>query len=216
MNTAIPISIPRWQWRTFAADQPWLAQRFPEMSNGSESRSDETHLVCLQSSHHALLRGETLELRWRKEVSTEGFELWDTVLHGELPFRADDLTRLWSAWGLSDSMPNREFRTIASFLNEAIAPNASVIPVMLTRWSREARLQGVDCSIEAIDIGGAAAVRSLSIEHEDPALIEQVLIQLGLNARDNVNFLQGLKRILGLPATVARDNTWARKSSASI
>jgi hypothetical protein len=216
MSSVIPISIPRWQWRTFAADQASLARRFPEMLKGKESRADETHLVCLHSSHHALLRGETLELRWRKEVSPEGFELWDTVLHSKVPFRADDLTRLWSAWGLPASMPAKEYRTIASFLDEAIAPSASVIPVRLTRWSREERFQGVDCSIEAIDIGGAAAVRSLSIEHEDPALIEQVLIQLGLNARDNVNFLQGLKTVLGLPATVARDNTWARKSNASI
>jgi len=216
MNTVIPVSIPRWQWRTFAADLPMLARRFPDLGQGSEMRLDEIHLVCLGSSHHAFLRGETLELRWRKEVGPEGFELWDTVLQSGLPFRGEQLTRLWSAWGLPGAAPDREYRTVASFLDEAIVPNPKVIPVRLTRWRREHQLLGIDCSVEAIDIGGAAAIRSLSLEHEDPALIEQLLIELRLSARDNVNFLQGIKSALGLPATDARNGSWARKSNASI
>jgi hypothetical protein len=211
MNTVIPVSIPRWQWRTFAADLQSLALRFPGLAQGSERRVDEVHLVCLQSSHHAFLRGEALELRWRKEVGPEGFELWDTVLQCNLPFRGEELTRLWSAWGLRDAAPNTEFRTVASFLDGAIVPNPTVIPVTLTRWCRESRFHGIDCSVEAIDIGGAAAIRSLSLEHEDPALIEQLLSELGLDARDNVNFLQGIKSALGLPATYARERIWARK-----
>ncbi|MFA6957014.1 MAG: hypothetical protein WC538_14190 [Thermoanaerobaculia bacterium] len=215
MSTVIPVSIPRWQWRTFAADLPSLALRFPELVQGSERRVDEIHLVCLKSSHHAFLRGSTLELRWRKEVGPEGFELWDTVLHSSLPFRGEQLARLWSAWGLPGPAPNIEYRTVASFLDEAIAPNPTVIPVTLTRWRREGRLHGIDCSVEAVEIRGAAAMQSLSLEHEDPALIEQLLIELGLDARDNVNFLQGIKTALGLPATDARERTWARKSNAS-
>ena len=84
----VPVSIPRWQWRTFAADLSWLTRRFRRLAQGDPSRRvDEIHLVCLQSSHHAFLRGDTLELRWRKEVGPEGFELWDTILQCDLPFR---------------------------------------------------------------------------------------------------------------------------------
>lgn len=216
MDTVIPVSIPRWQWRTFSADLSSLARRFPGLLLGDERRVDETHLVCLHSAHHAFLRGETLELRWRKEVGPEGFELWDTVLRSDLPFRREHLARLWSAWLLDGSMPDKEFRTIASFIDEAIVPAPSVLPVRLTRWCLETRFQGVDFSTESIAIKGAAAVQSLSIEHEDPALLEQVLNQLGLKARDNVNFLQGLRSALGLPASDARERAWPGKSNASI
>ena len=216
MSNVIPISIPRWQWRTFAADLQSLSRRFPGLFAGDERRVDEIHILCLGSSHHAFVRGETLELRWRKEVDSDGFELWDTVLRCEPPLRAAQISRLWSAWGLEGPAPSGAFATVAAFVDGALAPEPALVPVRLTRWCREARFQGIDCSIESIEIGGAAAIRSVAFEHEDPALIGQLLTQLGLDARDNTNFVQGLKKALGLTATDARERTWARKSNASI
>jgi hypothetical protein len=215
MSVAVPVAIPRWQWRTSASDLSQLFSRFPASVDDAGKAVEEIHLVCLHSSHSAVITGETLELRWRKELSPAGLELWDSILRIGLPYRSDDLARLWAAWGMPAPSPRVDYRSVASFLDDAIRPNREVLPVRVVRYRRDVFFHGMICSIERVEVTPPAHFDTFAIEHEDPSLMLQVLTDLGLDARDNVNFLRGLRDALGLPAPGARNYSWPKRSNAS-
>ena len=223
MSLAVPVAIPRWQWRTAASDLSRLFRRFPASTDAGE-RIEEIHLICSHSSHSVVLTGQTLELRWRKETRPDGLELWDTILRTSLPYRGEDLARLWATWGVAATVPGADYFSVTSFLDEAIRPHRSVLPARVVRQCRHVTLHGIVCSleqvivgsIEKVDVAPATRFDSFAIEHEDPSLMTQVLASLGLDARDNINFLQGLRNALELPALDVRNRTWPKKSNASI
>ncbi len=212
----VAVTIPRWQWRTVAADLSWLFKRLPVPLGGPGRRFEETHLICARSSHSAVLRGDRLEVRWRKETAPEGFELWDTILDIALPFHATDLERLWTAWGLPRPAMRAEYPTVTSLLDEAIVAAAPLIAAAgVTRHCRETFFHGIACSVETIEVARSIHLQSFSIEHEDPSLMAHLLAGLGLKAADNINLVQSLRSALDLPQVEAGNQTWQKRSNAS-
>ncbi len=215
MSLIVPVAIPRWQWRTLACDLSWLFQRFPASPRDAGKQVEEIHLVCLHSSNSAVLRGEQLELRWRKETGPGGSELWDSIVEVSAPFPAEAIARLWTVLALDGEPPREAFRSAGAFLDEAITPRPSVIPVRVVRTCHQTEFNGVACALETVRIGASTVMDSFTMEHEDPSLLVQMLAELGLDPDLNINLLQALKHVLGLPANNARNLTWPRKSSAS-
>lgn len=215
MDDFIPVAIPRWQWRTVAHDLTPLFERFPAWQRDAGNRIEEVHLVCPHSSHSALLRGDRLQLRWRKESCAEGFELWDTIVDVAAPFPLDAVARLWTVLGLPGAPPHTYYATAALLLDVAAA-DRSVTPVRIVRTAQEIGFQGIGCTLETIRVGPADTVDSFSVEHEDPSLLIQVLGDLGLDTTPNTNLLQTIKSVLGLNDHAFRKPKWPKKSSASI
>ena len=201
MGDFIPVAIPRWQWRTVARDLTPLFEWFPAWRRGAGNRIEEVHLVCPHSSHSASLRGDRLQLRWKKESRAEGCELWDTILDVRAPFPADAVARLWTVLGLPGAPAHAHFATAAMLL-DAVANDPSVTPVGIVRTEQDIAFQGIRCLLETIRIGPGETVDSLFIEHEDPSLLMQVLADLGLDTTPNTNLLQAIKRVLGLTETL--------------
>lgn len=197
MSTVVPIAIPRWQWRIFATDLGWLARRLEPGLRGPGRRLEETHLVCSHSSHHAWLEGERLEMRWRKEVAPEGFELWDAILRATAPFGRGDVARLYAAWGLAEPVLSGDV-DVASFLGQVIAATPAVRAVCVERRCQGIYLHGVAGSLEAIEVSPSVRLESVSLEHEDPSILAQLLREVGCAPHDNQSFLRGLKGALGL------------------
>jgi hypothetical protein len=195
------VSLPRWQWRTFGDDLTCLSSRLAAPDLGRGRWTDEVHLVCLQSSHHAWLVRDTLELLWRKEVGPDGFELWDPILRAALPFEPAAVSQLFAAWGLAKAWPGRGFAETDSFVSAIEAAAPSVRAVRLARRRERTSIDGIECSFETVTAGtggSAARCQSFAVEHEDPTVIAHALRTLGLDTRDNINFVQGLKQALGL------------------
>lgn len=215
MTVGVPLAIPRWQWRTFAPDLSWLARRLSVPRRTEGRRSSQTHLVCLGSAHHAWLHDGVLELRWRKEVGGEGFERWDTILHVQAPFAPTHLAKLYRAWGVAMPLGSDRDLDERSFLAGPIAGTPTVRAVPVDRATRSLELEGVTCCLETIRIEPGSELESFAVEHEDPKVLEQLLVSLGLRAGDNTSFLEGLKRGLGLSTNETEGSPWARKSNAS-
>jgi len=198
MRASLPVSLPRWQWRTCAADLSSLSRRLDAPELGRGRWTDEVHLVCVHSSHHAWLLRDTLELRWRKEVGPDGFELWDPILCATLPFGPADVSRLFAAWGLAGPESGQAYHAVGAFLDAVGAAAPTVHPVHIAHRYENTLVDGIACSFETITTGTEGRWQSFVIEHEDPSVIAHVLGQLGLDARDNISFIQGLKQALGL------------------
>ena len=215
MSDCAPVPIPRWQWRTFAEDLSWLFRPLSAREGGAFRHREETHLICDHRSHHAWIADGVLELAWRKELSPEGFELWDCVLRDRWPLRPASRVRLLAAWGVADPAAAPDAGQAGDPLADLLAGIASVRPLRVLSRSRSLAFQGVACSLETLVIEATTRVQSFAIEHEDPALLRQVLAELGLEGAANTSFLQGLRGALGLQLTDPGSRPWARKSNAS-
>jgi hypothetical protein len=90
-----------------------------------------------------------------------------------------------------------------------------VRPIAVVRRSRIVDVDGITCCLEAISAAPSLRMESFAIEHEDPALVKQLLTDLGLGAGANTSFLQGLKHGLGLSSNEPGRQPWARKSNVS-
>ena len=192
------MSLPRWQWRTFGRDLSHVSTKLDAPDLGRGRWSDEVHLVCQRSLHHAWLAKDTLELLWRKVVGSDGCELWDSILRASLPFDPSTVAQLFAAWGQSDTVPARQFADVDTFVGAVEAAAPCVRAVRVARRRERTSLDGIECSFETLLAGDGGRWQSFAVEHEDPAVIAHVLRTLGLDARDNVNFVQGLKQALGL------------------
>lgn len=213
MSVAVPLSIPRWQWRTVATDLADLFSRIPGRSTGAEQVIEETHIVCRHSFLSVVLAEERLTVSWKKETAAHGFERWDSILDLTLPFRAGDLERLWAAWDVPRPQHSRSFATTAEFLQSMIGSGLSSVRV--TRRQHHAIVDGIVCTLEWIETDSSARLQSLAIEHEDPSLMLGLLERLELDASDNINFVQGLRCSLDFQALAAGTTPWPKKSNAS-
>lgn len=197
-GTSVPVSLPRWEWRTFGDDLTRLARRLDAPELGRGRWADEVHLVCLQSSHHAWIQRGTLEMRWRKEVGFGGFELWDPIIRTALPFDPDAVARMFAAWGLGWNGGGHALADVNAFLDAVERSSPAVCAVRLARRRERTAIDGVECSLETLTTGPESWWQSLAIEHEDPNVVTHALGRLGLEAGDNVNFIQGLKQAFHL------------------
>lgn len=195
MMPPVPVSLPRWEWRTFAASLRGLRRRLG--AGLPRPARDELHLLCLSSAHHACIREGILQLRWRKQVDGEGAELWDPILASAFPLSRAVVERLFHAWALPVPAGLPRECGLPLLLDEIVAP-CSDLRALATRTAwEECSLDGVPCIFARIR-GDEVRVDSFALEHEDPALIASALRSLGLDTHPNTSVPLGLKRALGL------------------
>ncbi len=195
-----PMIIPRWEWRTFSPSLRALRGRLRGVVFDAPQESCETYLLCLRSSHNAKIRGDQLQLKWRKQVSDEGLELWDPVLQSPFPLEVPFVMRLQDVWGIENrSLEGGPFGRDV-FLSEIVAGSPDLRAVVVRKRHEGFEVQGAKCKFTEI-AGVVEPFESFCIEHEDPEIVMQVIRELGLDGRENINYPKGLKRALGLLPT---------------
>jgi hypothetical protein len=198
MMTPATMVIPRWEWRTFAPSLADLRRAVGGVPLEPPRESRETYLLCLRSSHNTRVRDGLMDLKWRKQVSPDGLELWDPVLKSSFPFDASFMPRLFEAWGLRTPSLARLRYTLAQFLEEILAPNPDLRAVDVTKNSQRFTRGGTTCEFARLTVD-SLPLETFCVEHEDPELVLQVVRGLDLDSRHNVNYPMGLKRALALP-----------------
>jgi hypothetical protein len=200
MNSAAPVIIPRWEWRTFASSLAELRGRLGEIAFDAVRESCETYLLCLRSSHNAKIRGNNLQLKWRKQINADGLELWDPILQSTFPLDGLFVKRLLDVWGIERHVFGKGPFEAEAFLSEIVdrIPDLRAVPIQKRHEGFE--VQGAKCKFTRI-LGLDEPFESFCIEHEDPEIVMQVIRELGLDTRDNINYPKGLKQVLGLNPT---------------
>ena len=190
--------MPRWEWRTFAPRSEARLKGLLSTPVVSKASAHETSILCAKSKHDVLIRGEVLRLKWRKQVSPSGLELWDLVLSEVFPCSSEVLLRLFDAWVLPAPALARKTYSKTQFLGEVLPQHLELKPIDIETRSETFLLDGLTCELTQLT-ANHVELESFCIEHEDPALVLQVLHHLGLQGRRNTSYPQGLKAALNLP-----------------
>jgi hypothetical protein len=192
--------MPRWEWRSFAPSFDAFRQDHPELSVSPAVTSQDVCLLCRTSTHDVQIQDGAVRLKWRKETGPGGLEMWDPVLSAGFPCSPMVVARLFEAWGLPVPKLERSEYTQAQFLELVRRHTHDIYAVGITKQSETFQLDGVSGEFARLTIRHAR-VECLSMEHEDPGLTLQVIARLGLRARGNTSYPQGLKDALRIHPT---------------
>jgi hypothetical protein len=187
--------IPRWEWRIFAPSLAPLEAKIGLSIQIPSKPTDEIYLLTSSTPHSAKIRDGSLEVKRLEEISAEGLELWAPAFEGAFPLSAQALGAALAAMDLPYPRVERDSFSMDEFMNEVAGRGSPFEPVRVTKSRRQ--FQFWDCISEFARVSvDAAAAESFCIEDEKPSKVMAALAALGLDARSNINFPEGLKRML--------------------
>ena len=190
-----PVHLPRWEWRTIASSLRDLRGALSGVRIDMVRNIRETYLLCDKSNHNAKIREGLMDLKWRKQVDRFGLELWDPVFKSTFPCELETILQLFGGWGIPVPLLERESYSQREFLDEVIVPHPDLKAVEVAKVREGFVLDGTTCELVRLEVAGME-LESFCVEHEDPLLVLQVMKNLGLDTRQNVNYPMGLKNAL--------------------
>jgi exopolyphosphatase/guanosine-5'-triphosphate,3'-diphosphate pyrophosphatase len=190
-HQGVPATIvPRWEWRTFGADDSAFAELSPE----SVQESDELYLLSAQSDASVKVRGGLMDVKRLEHVNDDGLEQWLPVMKARFPIPAVDAGFVLTTLGVGVPAFARSEYTLDELVSELVDPSPELLAVEVHKRREHYRIDG--CMAELSDVSTeAGAVRTIAVESEDPELVIQTVRRLGLDGRRNVNLPRGLKTL---------------------
>ena len=188
--------VPRWEWRTFAADLGEIDRRFDDLVPSRTSESDEGYLLSLHSDASVKLRDDQADVKVLEEVDAHGLQRWRPVLKAALPLSLADRDTLLRAVGVEVHADPETVYTLERFLEELVRPNPGLRAVRVGKRRRHYMIG--DCMVERSEIRiPDHVVQTIALESEDPAHVLTALRDLGLGERRNVSLPRELKALTG-------------------
>jgi hypothetical protein len=197
------ISKPRFEYRTFGRCFKKQAERMARLSAPVpekvwERKSTETYIVSRTNDiNNTKVRDGKMDIKTFIQT-IDGFEQWNPLMKGEFPISAEVLkNEVFPAFRV-DNLPElqKETYTIEEFL--AIVknhPDLQAVTVEKVRYGY--MVNGTICETGDVYINGAkvVTVNSESTEIED---LKKTVRDVGLEGIENINYLQAIKRIIGM------------------
>jgi exopolyphosphatase / guanosine-5'-triphosphate,3'-diphosphate pyrophosphatase len=190
--------VPRWEWRTFGASFGEADRRFGALELGRAQESDEVYLLSRDTDANVKIRDRLMDIKTLERVNAEGLEQWRPVMKEEFPLPAAEVARVCAELGVAP-IAGLEAYTLEQLQAELTQPSRGVRVVEVHKRRQRYTISG--CSAEMTDVvAGGRPVRTVAIEHEDPARVLAAVREMGLNQFENISYPRGLKRLLGLSA----------------
>jgi len=189
----------RWEWRVFV---PSVAEYVPSLTmplNIVPRESYELYILNASRSgfENVKIRNGVLDIKRIKNVNADGLEQWEPVFKAAFPVKKDDIIKGLGPWGPPAAVLVRDRYTIEQLIEECVAPDPALRAVCVHKSRRGFAFAG--CLGETVDLLiDDVATQSLSLEHEEPALILAALRALGLDPHANTNYPRGIMHALAI------------------
>ena len=189
--------IPRWEYRIFTEDLGEVDGNVRAHECTRVLDSAEDYVICRSSGNNVKIRDGLLDIKQLEDTNDDTLEQWMPVLKVGFPCPADDAARIFLAFGLKRPEMARDEYTYDQFIAEVIggADELAVVKVTKKRHGfmiREAIVEVADVTFDGVPLKTAA------VEHIDPALVMEIVRELGLDAFTNVNYIKAMKKAVGM------------------
>ena len=197
------LSKPRFEYRSFGRSFEKQAQRmarlsFPVPEKVWERRSLETYIVSRSNDvNNTKIRDGKIDIKTFVQM-VDGFEQWNPLMKGEFPISAEILRQeIFPAFKVNN-LPeiNQESYTLDEFLS-IVKDHPHLLAVRVEKVRFGYMVHNTICETGDVYINGAKVVtiNSESTEIED---LKKTVIAVGLEGVENINYLQAIKRIVGM------------------
>ena len=196
------VSKPRFEFRTFGQNFDKQAYRMARLSMPVpekvwERQSDEIYILSRTNDiNNTKIRDGKMDIKTFVQEK-DGLEQWNPLMKGEFPISASVLKeQVWPAFQVDIPEFDKETYTLEEFL-ELIDADNNLQAVRVHKRRFGYMVNDTICEVAEVLINGAKVVtiNSESTEIED---IKKTLKDVGLEGVENINYLQAVKRVIGL------------------
>lgn len=196
------ISKPRFEYRTFgqcfgkaAARMARLSVPIPEKV--WERSSDEVYILSRTNDiNNTKIRDGKMDIKTYVQT-VDGLEQWNPLMKGEFPIAAEMLTKeVFPAFMVEMPALTKDVYTYEEFM-EMINNHPDLQAVRVHKQRFGYMVNNTLCEVGNVLINGAKVVtiNSESTEVED---ILKTIKEVGLEGVENINYLQAIKRVIGM------------------
>lgn len=196
------LSKPRYEFRTFGRDLTESSKLMAELSiivpeNVRHRMSDEIYIVS-RNNHINNIKIRDGRIDIKNYIQTlKGLEQWDFFMKEEFPISVTILKNdVFPAFQVEMSKLEKDKYSISEFL-EMIEENPDVRAVRVHKERFGYMVNDTICEVANVLINDAKVV-TINSESTDIKNVLKTLNDVKLNHFENINYLQGIKRVIGM------------------
>jgi len=195
-------SRPRFEFRTFGQNFDTVARRMARLSvpvpeKVWERRSKEIYIMSRANDvNNTKIRDGRMDIKtFVREL--EGLEQWNPLMKTELPISRTVLeTDVFPAFQVNASLLDKESYNMEQFL-ELIADHPDLQAVDVRKQRFGYMVNDTLCEVANVLINGAKVV-TVNSESTEIGDIRKTIADIGLQGVENINYLQAIKRVIGM------------------
>jgi hypothetical protein len=191
--------VPRFEFRTFAQNFGLVETKMRKLSKCEMIReSSEVYIVsAANNENNTKVRDIKMDIKTLIQKK-KGLEQWDPRMKDEFPMKTEVIRdEVFPAFGVHIPEFIRGEYTLDQYLNEIIIPHPQLAAVSVFKRRFAFTINGCITEHAQLLINGAA-IQTVSVELEDIEAILEAKNLLGLNEYENINYLLGIKRVIGM------------------
>lgn len=195
-------SAPRFEFRTFGRafdDEAFRMARLsaPVPEKVWERRSNEVYIVSSTNDiNNTKIRDGKMDIKTFVQEK-QGLEQWTPLMKGEFPIAKEVLEKeVFPAFQVDMPALDKDSYTLEEFL-AMIKANPKLQAVNVEKQRFGYMLNDAVCEVANVWINGAKVV-TLSSESTEIDDILKTISDVGLEGNENINYLQAIKRVVGM------------------
>jgi hypothetical protein len=196
------ISKPRFEFRSFGQDFDKAHFRMSRLSAAVpekvwERHSDEIYILSNTNDiNNTKIRDGKMDIKTYVQT-VDGLEQWNPLMKGEFPMKREVLEKeVIPAFQVEMNLPDQAEFSYDEFISMVKAhPELQAVKVHKQRFGY--MVNDTICEFGYVLINGAkvATINSESTEVQD---ITKTIADVGLEGVENINYLQAIKRVIGM------------------
>ncbi|MBV6512422.1 MAG: hypothetical protein FMNOHCHN_01919 [Ignavibacteriaceae bacterium] len=189
--------IPRWEWRTFSNDLGKAEENIRRHPEGKTRESDEVYILSEVSMDNTKVRDGLMDIKTLQQVNEDRLELWLPIMKGQFPLPVSEIKKVFKCFRVA--LPNfaRVEYTFQQYLDEVIKPSTLLKALNVHKKRTGFTINNTIVEIAEVTVDGKV-IKTAAVEMEDPALVIKTVRELELDKFPNINYLRGLKNLVGM------------------
>jgi len=190
--------IPRWEWRTFGQTFGDAENNIKKHKEAGFKKSEEKYILSKLSGNNIKIRDDLADVKTQLNVNADKLEQWTVAMKQSFPAPKDSLEVLFRDY-FKVPVPafTKDVYTYTEFLDELIKGNENLCIVEVYKERQAYEINGTVVEIAETKFNGVP-MRTICVEHADPALVISTVRELGAAGFENINYINAMKTAVGM------------------
>lgn len=189
--------IPRWEWRTFTDNLGKAEENIRKFPEGKTRESDEVYILSEVSMDNTKIRDGLMDIKTLQQVNEDRLEQWLPIMKGSFPLPVSEIEKVFKCFKVALPKFERTEYTYEQYLNELIHPSKLLKAINVHKKRTGFTINNTIVEIAEVTVEGKT-IKTAAVEMEDPQLVIKTVRELELDSFPNINYIRGLKNLVGM------------------
>jgi hypothetical protein len=189
--------IPRWEWRTFTNDLGKAEENIRKHAEEKTRESSEVYILSEVSMDNTKVRDNLMDIKTLQQVNEDRLEQWLPIMKGKFPLPVLEIEKVFKCFKVALPKFERTEYTFDQYIEEIIHPSKLLKAVNV--YKKRTGFTINDCIVEIAEVKvDDKWIKTAAVEMVDPKLVIKTVKELELDRFPNINYLRGLKNLVGM------------------